>query len=56
MENFYLIPEYKKAFIGTTLAKPSNQTVAVYDFEKCIKTLVSECRGLDPLFHRIAAY
>jgi hypothetical protein len=40
MENFYLIPEYKKAFIGTTLAKPTNQTVAVYDFEKCIKIIM----------------
>ena len=40
MEKFYLMPEFKKAFLGTTIARANMQTVAVYDFEKCLKIIM----------------
>jgi len=40
MEKFYLMPEYKKAFLGTTISRANQQTVAVYDFQKCLKLIM----------------
>tara|TARA_R110002126_G_scaffold265915_1_gene409070 strand:- start:1433 stop:1693 length:261 start_codon:yes stop_codon:yes gene_type:complete len=42
MEKFYLMPEFKKAFLGTTIARANMQTVAVYDFEKCLKIIMDK--------------
>jgi len=42
MEKFYLMPEFKKAFLGTTISRANMQTVAVYDFEKCLKIIMDK--------------
>ena len=36
------MPEFKKAFLGTTIARANMQTVAVYDFEKCLKIIMDK--------------
>jgi hypothetical protein len=40
MENFYLMPEFKKAFLGTTIPRTNMPTVAVYDFDKCLDIIM----------------